>query len=232
MIESYLVTADVNNREPDLVNLYPSGETDWSDFLTDAFEELTQDVRDGGWNIRKLCKRYSLQSSVTKTAAFTGTITTNEDNLQRLRLVINCTAKTGTGSVAFLLEGTDDDGTTYETVTTLSVTATGNTTTVFTKVYKDYRLSITGFTTITSMTYSAYLIETTFERLHLYKTLEMIWRIQNRLSGDIYADKETKYKSMYDDKLTSTQFAYDEDDDGEISDSEEETNNQDITFRV
>ncbi|MFA5773030.1 MAG: hypothetical protein WC974_09895 [Thermoplasmata archaeon] len=232
MIESYLVTADVNNREPDLANLYPSGETDWSDFLTDAFEELTQDVRDGGWNIRKLCKRYSLQSSVTKTAAFTGTITTDEDNLQRLRLVINCTAKTGSGSVAFLLEGTDDDGTTYETVTTLSVTATGDTNVIFTKVYKKYRLSITGFTTITSMTYSAYLVETTFERLHLYKTLEMIWRIQNRLTGDVYADKEAKYKTMYDDKLTSTQFAYDEDDDGEISDTEEETNNQDITFRV
>lgn len=232
MIESYLTTTDINNREPDLVNYYPNGETDWSDAIADAWEEVTQDIRDMGWNVRKLCKRYSLQTSVTKTAAFTGTVTSAEDYLQRLRLVVNVTAiatvRTG-ASVTFKLEGTNDDGITYETInSSISVTATGNTTVVFTSCYKKYRLSITAFKTITTITYSAYLVETSFERIHLYKTLEIIYRLLKRLNGDVYSDKEDKYTKMYEDKLNNTRFAYDEDDDEEISESESEENNQDI----
>ena len=233
MIESYLITTDINNREPELLNLYPDNETDWTDILSDAWEEVTQDIRDNGWNIRKLCKRYSLQTSITKTAAFTGTITGDEDYIQRLRLVVNVTAKTGTGSVTFCLEGTDDGGTTWETVNpAILVTTLGNTTVVFTRVYKQYRLSIITFTTITSIIYSAYLIETTFERLHLYKTMELIYRLQNRLSNDVYSDKEKRYADMYLDRLNSTQFAYDEDDDEEISEDEAEENNQNVSFGV
>jgi hypothetical protein len=233
MIESNLITTDINNREPELLILYPDNETDWADILSDAWEEVTQDIRDNGWNIRRLCKRYSLQSPVTKTAAFTGTITTDEDYIQRLRLVINVAAKTGTGSITFHLEGTDDEGTTWETVNSaISVTTLANTTVVFTRVYKNYRLSITAFNTITSITYSAYLVETTFERLHLYKTMELIYRLQNRLSNDVYSDKEKRYADMYLDRLNSTQFAYDEDDDEEISEDEAEDNNQNVSFGV
>lgn len=232
MIESYLTTTDINNREPDLINYYPNGETDWSDALADAWEEVTQDIRDMGWNVRKLCKRYSLQTSVIKTAAFTGAVTSAEDYLQRLRLVVNVTAiatvRTG-ASVTFKLEGTNDDGVTYETVnSSISVTTTGNTTVVFTNCYKKYRLSVTAFITITTITYSAYLVETSFERIHLYKTLEIIYRLLNRLNGDVYSEKEDKYTKMYEDKLNNTRFAYDEDDDEEINESESEENNQDI----
>ncbi len=234
MIESYLTTTDINNREPELVNLYPDGETSWSDQLSDALAEVVQDVKDSGWNVRRLCKRYSLQASVTKTTTFTGTMTSTEDYLQRLRLVINVTAiaTTGTGrSVTFSLEGTDDDGVMWNSInSSISVTATGNTTIIFSSVYKKYRLSITAFTTITTITYSAYLIETTFERLHLYKTMELIYRLQNRLSGDVYSEKEKRYLDMYLDKLNSTRFAYDEDDDETISESESEENNQNVSF--
>lgn len=235
MIESYLLTADINNREPELASLYPTNWADWSTPLTDALSEVVQDVRDMGWNVRRLCKRYLVQSSVTKTATFTGTSTSTEDYCQRLRLVINVTAIATTGigrSVTFKLEGTDND-TTWEIINdAISVTALGNTAVIFARVYKKYRLSIAVFTTITTITYSAYLIETVFERLHLYKTLEFIYRIQNRLNGDVYLEKEKMYADMYLDRLNTTKFAYDEDDDEEIGESEAEENNQQIVFGV
>lgn len=235
MIESQLTTADINNFRAGLSDLYPGSQTDWSTQITEAWREVVLDIKDMGWNIRKLCKRYSLQASVTKTDVFDGAITTDEDNLQRLRLIINVTAiaTTGTGkSVTFALEGTDDDGTTWVSInSSISVTATGDTTVQFTDCYKKYRLRITAFTTITTITYSAYLIETTFERLHLYKTLEIIYGVLRALKDDVYETDRQEWAQKYSDKLNTAQFAYDVDDDEEISTEESEMNNQDVVFR-
>lgn len=229
MIESKLSTQDINNMRPSLADMYPDNQDDWDLQITEAFKEVTADIQEMGWNIRKLCKRYSLQSTVTKTATYTGTITENEDNLQRLRIVINVTELTG--SAVFLLEGTNDDGTTYTIVKgDMNIDAVGEYTTTITNVFKKYRLSITGISD--TITFDAYLIETTFERIHLYKTLEIIYGLLNALREDVYSEQVNTFAQKYLDKLNSVQFAYDEDDDEEISEDESEINNQEVMFRA
>ena len=229
MIESRLSTPDINNMRPSLADLYPDNQDDWDFQIAEALKEVTADVQEMGWNIRKLCKRYSLQDSVIKTATYTGTITEDEDNLQRLRIVVNVTELTG--SAVLLLEGTNDDGTTYTIVKgDMNIDAVGEYTTTITNVFKKYRLSITGISDM--ITFDAYLIETTFERIHLYKTLEIIYGLLNALRDDVYSEQVNTFAQKYLDKLNSVQFAYDDDDDEVISDDESEINNQEVIFRA
>ena len=230
MIESYLTSTDIINTEPSLADYYRTSQTSWDTLKSEAWKEVAEDIRALGWDIRRLCKRLSLQDSVTKTAAFTGTIS-EEDILQRLRIVINASAVSGSGTVSFLFEGSDDEET-YTTVTTISVTTTGNTTSVFTSPYKYYRLSISSITGITSITYSAYLIETSFERLHKYKSLEMIYRSLIALDGDVWEGKKEQYENLYKDTIQKAKFYYDADDDGEIDDDEKDKDSRRVLLRL
>lgn len=239
MIESSLDTARVNNYEAVLSDYYPgSSQSDWDTEISEALKELTQDVQDMGYNLRKLCKRLSLTSSTantytanTSTGTETGTKSA-EDKINRRRLTVNASAVSGSGTVTFTLKGTDDDSSeTYTTITTLAVTATGDTTTTFADVYKYYRLDITGFTGITSITWTAYLIETTFEIPHLYKTLELIYRELVRIEGEVqWSDKTEMYENKYKDKLSTVKIWYDEDDGGVIGDTELDDDMREVTF--
>lgn len=230
MIESYLTSAEILNSEPSLADYYRTNQISWDTIKDEAWKEVVEDVRALGWDIRRLCKRLDLQDSVTKTTTFAGEVS-DIDILQRLRIVINVTAKTGTGSVSFLLEGSDDEET-FSTVITISITSTGNTSTVFTTPYKYYRLSITGFVGITSITYSAFLIETSFERLHKYKSLEMIYRSLIALDGDVWESKKEQYENLYKDVLQKAKFYYDANDSGDIDKDEREKQNQRILLRL
>jgi hypothetical protein len=230
MIESNLVIEDVIKREPSLEDYYSSRQTDWTNQFKDAFTELIEDVRNRNFNIRKLCKRLSLESSVTKTAVFTGT-KSSEDLLQRLRVCIEATSKDD-GTIIYDIQGTNDDSDeTYTTIKSIEVFNAGKTTSTLDQCYKFYRLNITDLGTSTTVTYSAYLVETSFERLHLYKTLEYIYGSLIALDQDTYTAKRDYYRAEYLDLLNSTNFAYDEDDDGEIEDIEKNRNNTRVTLR-
>lgn len=231
MIESNLVIADITKREPFLAKIYDTGQTDWTNHFEDALTELIEDVRSMNFNVRKLCKRLSLESSVTKTAAFTGT-KSSEDVLQRIRVVINATAKVTSGTIVFTLQGTNDSSSeTWTDVQTINVTATGITSALIDVIYKFYRINLTSMGDSTSITYSSYLIETTFERLHLYKTMQLIYRSLMALDGDVWAAKMKEYNDLYLNRLQVANFAYDEDDDGSIEDIEKNRNNTRVRLR-
>ena len=229
MIESRITSEDIYKWQSQLIDLIPETQDDWSEQIDEAFKEVVSDIRDMGWNIRKLCKRYSLQTSVTKTDAYNGVITSTEDNLQRLRIVIDVTAFDS--SAEFLLQGTDDDGTIWETaIESIQITEVGEKTVLFTRAYKKYRLILASV--VSTITYSAFLIETTFERLHVYKSLEIIYRALNNVQNDVYKEKQQEYMQMYNDRINIIQFAYDEDDDETVSDLEIEDDSQQVTWGV
>jgi len=214
MIESYLKHSDILKVEPSLDDYLRSDEIDLSDIINEAKSEMIDDIIDRGQQPRRLCKRLSLQTPVTKTSVFTGKVSA-EDYAGRRRLVIDVTAISG--DAEFTLQGTDDEST-YEDIVSIPVSGEGQFTTKFDKTYKKYRLKLTS---VTSITYSAYLIETNYETAHRYKVLSMAFnKLRYRISDDNFNAKYREYEEIYQKKLDTMRFFYDRDDSGTITEDE------------
>lgn len=227
MIESFLTHADVVKGEPALDDYLREDQTSFDEIIEEARTDMMKDLIDMNFQIRKLCKRLSLQTSVTKTAAFDSDLS-DEDFAQRLRLVIDVTDKTGTA--VFDIQGTDDDGTTYyDILTSITISETGKQSFLLTQLYKKYRLKLISIGT--TITYSSYLVETSLEKLHLYKTRAKIYESLRALAGDHYQGKAESYMQMYEKMLSDTRLYYDDDDDGEISEDNAEDDSRQVVFR-
>src|SRR3972149_3882450 len=118
MIESYVTQNMITRGETALGDYLRSSQTDFGNVWREAFSDLMTDLINRNVEIRRLCKRFYLESTaLTKTAPYDGVIS-DEDFGQRLRLVIPITAITGTG--VFTLQGTDDEGVNYFDISMVS----------------------------------------------------------------------------------------------------------------
>jgi hypothetical protein len=109
------------------------------------------------------------------------------------------TASAGTNVIK--LYGTNDTANeTWTEVASVSVTATGTTGTTFRQPFRFYRL---GYISGTSISFSAYLVESVFELAHIYLTLHMIFRYQAGTPADIWNDKAKLYWDFYQDQINT-----------------------------
>lgn len=242
MIETFVNQNMLIRDNPSIADYLRTGQSDYSKIYNEARLQLVGDLINSGLEVRRLCQQYSLQASVTKTAAFTGTITTNEDYAQRTRLVIPVSAITGDG--VFTLQGTNDDGSNYYDISlvdaagdlatqmTIDAVAIGlaANTYLFTETYKDYRLKLISIGT--TVTYSAYLIEDIYTRLHLAKARSLVYGSMVNNEGDHWQNKKEEYEQEYMKLLEVGRFLVDVDDDGSISEREGDMHiSQNIVFR-
>lgn len=237
MIKSFLTDEILTRGEPALDSYLRDNQVDFTDLSKETFSDLLKDLRDQNLKLKRLCTPLTLQASVTKTAAFDGAIS-DQDYVERLRLVINVTAITGTA--VFTLQGSDDNGTTYEDVvvidndstssSTITITATGEQSYSLTNLYDKYRLKLISIGT--TVTYSSYLIEETYTTLHREITRMKIYGSLMANPNDVWESKYKYYTDSYMSMLANTKYAYDTDNSGDIDEDESEINlNQTITFR-
>lgn len=227
MIENYITQERILQGEPHLDSYLAENQLDFSEVTDEAFDEYLNDVKNQKVDLRKLGKRLTLESSGTQTAAFTGTAST-EDFVERRRLVINVTAITG--DAVFALQGSNDESTYYDVKTDIQFSVTGEHVYVFSSVYKFYRLNLTSIGT--TITYSAYLYETTFDFPLLYLMRSKIYHsIYHRNGDDSFKEKADTYYAKYQDKLVNTHYFYDESDDDLISEGEKEDDLKEVVFR-
>jgi len=239
MIESYLTESLLTKGETAISNYLATGQSTFVDLRQEAFSDMLLDFDSMGLTITQLCERLSLQTSVTKTAAFNGAIT-DEDFAQRMRLVIPVSTVT---SAVFTLQGTDDDGTTYAaielisddntaaTTVTISTAAVGDDANSYliTRLYKKYRLQLIS---ATSVTYTGYMIEDVYTALHRDKTRANVYRSLMSTEGDIWLLKFEQYKDMYEKRLSDGRFRVDYSDDGKISEAEGSKLITNVVFRI
>jgi len=180
----------IERGEPAISDYLRTGQGDYSKISLEAMTDMTRDFDNMNFDIKRLCKRLSLQTSVTKTAAFTGTLS-DEDYASRRILVIDSTAQTG--DAVFTLQGSGDGGTTYYDIklsndsgtssTTQTISAAATNAFVFNNTYKKYRLKLVSIAT--TITYSAYLIEESFTNLH--RDLARAYVYRSLISVSIHA---------------------------------------------
>lgn len=205
MLESGITYADLLKRETELGSFYTTSEL--TQFLKDAKIQLEDIIKNRGQKLKNLCKRLSL----------TNAIKSEEDLIERLRLVVTASGVSGSFTVAF--EGTNDDSSeTYSTITpdtTLSFVTNTTISTLFHDSYRFYKLTKTGTGTI-----SAYLVETSFELCHAYLALMLAYKSLVALNGDTWEGKSKEYESKFELAAQHMNYSYDEDEDGEAGDEE------------
>jgi hypothetical protein len=241
MVESFITQNMVARGETAIGDYLETGQSDYSNLWKEAFADLLLDLDSMDLDTRKLCERLSLQTSVTKTAAFNGTIS-DEDFAHRMRLVIPVSV--ATDDAVFTLQGTDDGGSTWTaiemvaddgtsaTTHTISTAAIGDDANSYLvmKLYKQYRLQLISIDTTT--TYSAYMIEEVYTALHRDKTRALIYRSLKMTEGDIWEDKWASYELMYNKRLAEGRLRVDYTDDNEISEREGDKVISNIRFGV
>lgn len=215
MIESHITYSDSFIVDKSLENEFEEGSRE--DLFNESLGKVIDDVIEKGYNPRLCCPRLSLQSSVTKTTIFTGSAS-SEDTIQRRRLVIKITALTG--SATFQLQGCDTSAGTYENVGDPLVANAGEElpmelTTKLTSFYKFYKLNLTAIGT--TVTYSAYLVESVFEEAHELRFFTLACdRLRFGRSDETFEVKYQDYKAKYDKKLNDLLFWYDRDGNGTL----------------
>jgi hypothetical protein len=238
MIESYLTQNMITRGETAIADYLRSGQSDYGNIRKEAFTDLQLDLINRGYELRKLCKRFYLEkTALTKTAAYIGALS-DEDFAQRMRLVIHITAQNGIAG--FTLQGTDDEGVTYNDITLIADDETQGTTVtistlpsapasyLITSLYKKYRLKL--ITISTSITYTAYMIEEIYTLIHREKTRAKIYQSLISSSPE-YTEKYNMYLNEYNRLITEGVKIVDVGDDEEIAEDEGKQEPLNIIFR-
>ena len=129
--------------------------------------------------------------------------TSAQDKINRLRWVATVTV---TGTI--IIYGSAD-GTTWNTIQTTTISATGTTSYILPETYLYYK---TGGTA----TFTSELVDTTFDGLIKYKWIEFIFINAGKGTDNRYTEYALYFSKMYDELLNKMKVPTDTDADGEI----------------
>ncbi len=227
MITTRVTYLDLLKYEPPIVRRGDPSTTyaaEYDQFITQAKDILISDIKSMGYKLRLLCTPLTLTPDVKS----------GWDKIERTRLIADVTANLG--EVTVTLQGTNDES--DETWTDCGsftvgtdlidggededIPATGSTgeqTFPFDNVFKYYKISSTATTTGT-ITYTAYLVERSFELPLIYLALYLIFVSKSKIANDDYYNKANQYRTLYENILKSNFFSYDSDEDGKADESE------------
>jgi len=227
MITTRVTYKDLLKYEPPIVRRGDPSTTysvEYDQFITQAKDILTSDIKSMGYKLRLLCTPLTLTPDVKS----------GWDEIERTRLIADVTANLG--EVTVTLQGTNDES--DETWTDCGsftvgtdlidggedddIPATGEIgeqTFVIDKVFKYYKISSTAKTTGT-ITYTAYLVERSFELPLIYLSLYLLFSSKSKTANDDYYTKTEQYRLLYENILKSNFFSYDSDEDGKADENE------------
>ena len=204
MIETFIDHTDVTKREPSLLDWLRQDEVNFEVIVDEAKEVLEQDVRARGYKLKYLCTHLDLEDGVKS----------EQDYIERNRLIIEASAITDVP--VFTLSGTNDlTSETYTEIEDIQIPEIGTHTFTFNKLYKYYKLDLTG-----TCTFEAYLVERSFDYALINLDLSMIFKSRARLD-DEFDSKAEYYYRMYEKFLDDSRFSYDENEDGVIKEEEQ-----------
>lgn len=229
MIQNYITQEEILKGEPHLDSYLKSSELSYSNIVDEAFNEFLSDIKNQRYDLKKLGVKLSLQTSVTKSAAYSGDWST-EDFVERRRLIVNVTSTDG--NAIFKIEGSNDDdyATTYTIKDDIQFTKNGENTFLINDVYKFYRFSLVSIST-GNITYTADLYETTFDYPMLFLIRSKIYHslyVSN--NNDAFKEKSDTYYSKYMDRITNGYYPYDLDQSGTIEEDESNQIGNTVTF--
>lgn len=215
---------------PDITQHFSADQTDHSEVINTAYENVIDDIENRGLDARKCHVPIDLNKlstdtafqylrPLTKTATYEGEIF---EGKRERRLVINVTSKTASTAWTFTLQGSNEvdepeaSSSYWETVTTIisyTTDTTGEKTVKFTKKYKWYRLRAVP-TGSTSITFTAALYETIWDFVIAYKAMQLIYAYWMKEENDIWDNRRKVAMEEYEKLMSVVKANYDLDDSG------------------
>ena len=195
-LRNYITETQLQGYLYEKTRLLWQGQTDFSIAQTQADGEVLRDFITTGYTLMQLRPDLFLRTDTATISAST-TGTSYEDKCQRLRLAYLVTVRTGTTSL--VLQGSNDE-TTWYTVSTQSIvdadiSIIGSFT--FTAVYKYYRINST--ITAGTLAFTAWMAETIFDSLYLYRWLYVILINAGKAQENKYTEYANIFLNMYND---------------------------------
>lgn len=232
MIRNYITDTDLDEHYPNITDYLPDSLSNWQAQIDEAFELMLNDLRSREIDVRTLGVPLDLKRAATSTAdqntltSSTEAVSTTSTHIKGRdgfrRFAINVTALSGTASVA--LQGSNDlqitdstEPTNWTAITSISPTATGESSAVIDGQYRYYRIvsTVSG-----SITYTAALYEVYYDIWVIYKTLWLIFTYLAKSPDDIWDKRAKMYDQLYSTTLTGFKFYIDSDDNNLIDDGD------------
>jgi hypothetical protein len=216
MVENFITQERIIQGEPSLDDYLRSDQIDFSSICSEAYDEYLCDMKDRRVDLRRLGLRLELPNDESLSEL---------DVAERRRVVIATS-----GASIFTLQGTNDEDLTD--IQTFTFTESGTYSFLIFNTFKYYKLvKVSG-----TVTYSAYMYETTFDYPLLYLMRSKIYySLYHRNGDDAFKEKAEKYHFDYMKKVAdkpASHYYYDENDDGEVSIREASRNTiQRVTIR-
>lgn len=237
MLKNFVTTDDLKKHYPNIGSYYPTGYSDYSTTINEAFELVNDEFIAKGYEPRRLMLPLDLAraasstddqnvlTSISATAAVDKTHIDGVAGFKRCVLVVTAWA----GSTVIRWEGSNDqdidddtEPTNWTVIKSWTITATGTVSYVTTEEFHYYRIRVisvaSGTTTFTAAIYEVYA-----DRLILWKTLWMIFKYFSKSPDDTWADKANEAKQNYETALESYKMMIDENDDNLVDPDQEKS---------
>lgn len=219
MLTSYISDETLKRYHPQLEKQLWAGKVSYGLQIDEAFAMVQTDVVNKGINPRLLMQPFYLTPStgsyVSAIASATGDTSAKFDfNLKRFVVEISAINTSHT----FSLEGSNDEST-WTSIGSITVEATGTHSLEFTQSYKYWRYLFT-LGTGTGATFRVSLVETLWDKLIIYKAFVLIFSDFRKDERDHYDLLVNFYDRSYQNLLDSAKFLYNEDDSSTIDDTE------------
>lgn len=220
MFRNYITSSHILQHYPILkdyrIDRGSDNEHDFTDEIQNAFEEVSSDMRNLDYDLKKIYVPMSLKSSLQSYETWTETVSTTGDSFaghNENRFVVEVTSIANT--TTFILEGSND-GTFWKIVSSLSFAETGTKSIAFPERWSNYRYkSITD----DSVTFCAYVVDAQCDFLVVWKTVMNVL-LPSIGKGDTAKMLYDELKAMYMFTLSNLKLDIDEDESETIDDDE------------
>lgn len=200
MLENHIHIDDLVVKEPRLKSPeYEFNENNLKNHIQDAFNRVCIELEKLNIDTRTIMTPIQLYESKLTTKNFTSDWVKARDDNRVKRLVVK-TEEPLTTDFKIILEGSNDNGATGNRLVALDVNsnyASGK----FDKEYKYYRFKIEAEAEL-NINVFIYLVETTFDDLIIYKSLENFFTAKYRTTSDTFFSKMGLYKSKFETELS------------------------------
>lgn len=217
---NYILEADLKSYIPEISRLVWDDESDFSNQKREAENTVLQDIQSKGYRGIDVMPHLNLRSSGnTISSSETGSASV-EDYIGRMRFVVNCTLFT-TGGKTITLYGRNSSNEEWLSVETLTITATGIKSVAFTRQFKFYKIDIS--VSAGTIDLESYLVDCSFDRLIIFKWLEIILLDRYVNENDQYFLKMLYFQDAYNKAWNKIKIYTDNDNNGSITSNEYNT---------
>jgi len=231
MFKSFIKEPDLIGEYPLLKNLIGSKES-IDNYLTKAKDDVESDLYDKGYQSRLMMLPLNLlDGEDINSGNTTDSDVSDIDKYQRKRFYFaRDSAASSGGTVTVTLKGCSTSDGVYEKVKIFTFSSDiREFDAKFDNSYSYYKCLVVPTVNLTNVTVNLY--EVTFDKLLLYKTLEIFFRNKMRDEGDTWDRLRFVYSDLYIREIDKKRFGYDKDESGEFSVTEGEGNTQVKIYR-